>query len=268
MARNKKTEIEEVVVTEEVVETPETIEGEAAPEAEETPAEAPEVEYYLENGEKCSRSAYIRQEFEKNKSRQDIAKELGVQYYVVYSATANMYNTVHTADSTGNGRSSVSVAKVNKDFAFLNAAGEIVATEAEAVQVPRADLMRELADAGVARKDIKDHFGVAYATVYAATKSEGSTGTRERKMVIDPETGESVKRNDYIRKLFADGMERKAIAKKLTDMTDELVDYATVWAATKPKKEETEEVTEAATSEEVPVEASEEVTETPEEITE
>lgn len=250
--KDKVTEIpEEVLENKELQETPEAVEG----------VEEAKPEFYLDNGEKCSRSAYIRQQFEKGMSRQDIAKELGVKYYVVYSATANMFNEAHPADSTGTGRGSVSVPKVNSEFKFVDAEGNVVETAEEAVQVPRADLMRELADAGVKRNEIKDYFGVAYATVYAATKDASATGnTRERKMVTDPETGEVVKRNDYIRKLYADGegMDRKAIAKLLTDMTDELVDYATVWAATKPKKEdaEVEETKEA----EVPEEAVEEET--------
>lgn len=211
-------------------------------------AEVEKTVYHLDDGTECSRSAFIRQEFNKGKSRQDIAKELGVKYYVVYSATANMFNEAHPADGAGNGRGSVLVAKVNANFEFIDAEGNVVATEEEAVQVPRADLMRELAEAGVSRSDIKEHFNVAYATVYAATKdSVEGTNTRERKVVVDPETGEEVKRADYIRKLYAAGMERREIAKQLTMMTGDLVDYATVWAATKPKKDEVEEAADIET---------------------
>ncbi len=46
------------------------------------------VQYFLDNGQECSRSAYIRQEFLKNKSRSEIAKELDVSYNIVFSATA------------------------------------------------------------------------------------------------------------------------------------------------------------------------------------
>lgn len=238
------TEMEELnqeVLTEEVVGTTE----EAA-------------NYTLDDGTTCSRSAYIRQEFNKDRSRQDIAKELGVKYYIVYSATANMFNAAHPenggAGATGKG--SVLVAKVNAEFKFVDAEGNVVETAEEAVSVPRADLMRELAAAGVERSKMKDYFEVPYATVYAATKdlfaSEGTT--RVRQTVIHPETGEEVKRADYIRELYADGngMDRRAIAKKLTEMTGDLVDYSTVWAATKPKH--AEETAEAVAEDASPAE--------------
>ena len=231
-----------------------------------TEEETAEKVTYTIDGEECSRSAYIRHLFNQNMSRQDIAKELNVKYYVVYSATANMYNTAHPEGETGNGRGSQAVPKVNADFKYVDAEGNVIEADEEGnldsskfVMVPRADLMRELVQAGKTRSEIKEYFGVAYATVYAATKdaTEG-TGSRERKMVIDPETNEEVKRADYIRKLFDAGMGRREIAKQVTDLTGELVDYSTVWAATKPKKGE--EATKA--------EETEEATENPEEVVE
>lgn len=220
-------------------------------EAEVKATESEEVVYTLDDGTPCSRSAAIRQEFNKGKSRKDLAIEFNVKYYVVYAATANMFNAAHPEDAAGTGRGSISVPKVNEEFKYVDAEGNVVETAEEAVSVPRADLMKELAKAGVTRSALKEYFNVAYATVYAATKDavEG-TGTRTRKVVIDPETGEEVKRSDYIRKLYAQGLDRREIAKQVTNLTGELTDYATVWAATKPKKEveesEAEETEESA----------------------
>jgi len=226
--------------------------------AEDVPAEVEAVQYKLDDGTDCSRSAYIRQEFQKDRSRQDIGKELGLKYYIVYSATANMFNAAHPENggSGSAGKGSVLVPKVNADLAFVDAEGNVVETEELAATMPRAELMRELATAGVDRAKLKDYFQVPYATVYAATKEvfdNGSGEKRTRKTITHPETGEEMNRADYIRELYADGegLTRRDIAKKLTQMTDDLVDYATVWAATKPVKAE----------EEVEVEATEPVEE-------
>ena len=212
-------------------------------------AEAEAVEYHLDDGTACSRSAYIRQEFQKDRSRQDIGKELGLKYYIVYSATANMFNAAHPENggSGAAGKGSILVPRVNADLVFIDAEGTVVEDEALAAMMPRAELMRELAIAGVERAKLKDYFQVPYATVYAATKEVFDSGDgekRTRKTITHPETGEEMNRADYIRELYADGegLSRRDIAKKLTQLTDDLVDYATVWAATKPAKAETEEV--------------------------
>lgn len=217
-----------------------------------------EVKYFLDDGSECSRSAYIRQEFQKNRSRQDIAKELGLKYYIVYSATANMYNTAHPENGGAGavGKGSVLVPKVDADLNFVDGDGNVVENEEDAVKVPRAELMRELATAGLTRANIKDHFQVPYATVYAATKEvfdNGDGPKRGSKTIVHPETGEEVKRADYIRELYQDGegLDRRTIAKQLTELTGDLVDYATVWAATKPKKEKVEEVENVETTEDV-----------------
>lgn len=210
--------------------------------------------FMLDNGTEGSRSEYIRQEFNKDRSRQDIAKELGVKYYVVYAATANMYNAAHPQGATGiAGRTSTEVPKVNANFEFIgtNESGEEVVVESadEAILVPRADLMRDLYEAGVERKAIAEHFEVAYATVYAATKGDDVKPVQRVEFevpAIDEDGNEipgetrKVKRADYIRELYNDGngLTRKEIATKLTLLTGELVDYATVFAATKAKKVE------------------------------
>lgn len=210
-----------------------------------------EKKFYLENGEECSRSAYIRQEFNKNRTRKEIADELAVKYYIVYSATANMFNEHHTEGGSVGG--SVSVPKMNSEFEFIDAEGNVVEAS-EAAMVQRNELMKELFAAGVERGKMKDFFNVPYATVYAATKDTDSpegTVRGGRKTLVHPETGEIVNRADYIRELYEGGSTRKEIALALTNLTGELVDYATVWSATKPEKEDGVEI-------EVPVEEVEE----------
>lgn len=207
-------------------------------------------EFTLEDGTPCSRSAYIRQEFQKDRARKDIAEELGVKYYIVYSATANMFNKEHPEGGSTGGRGAVS-AKVDKDFNFVDEDGNIVEKEEDAAQEVRADIMRELFSEGVTRGEIKDHFDVPYATVYAATKDiEPPEGTVRggKKTIEHPETGEEVDRAEYIKELYQDGegMTRREIAKHLTEISDEFVDYSAVWLATKKdeEKEEEEEVVE------------------------
>lgn len=218
--------------------------------------ETKEGAFYLDDGTECARSAYIRQEFCKNRSRKDIANELDVKYYIVYAATANMYNDIHRESGNNTkGRGSQIVSKVNKNFEFVNDDGEVVETEEEAGKVPRADLMRELIQEGVTRKDLQKHFDVSYATVYAATKDicdELGLSSATKKVITHPETGEEVNRADYIRELYADGtgLTRREIAEYLTKLTGELVDYAAVWNATKPEKAEVATENEVATEEE------------------
>lgn len=193
------------------------------------------------SGQEVSRAQYIRELFtEKNMSRDAIAKELGVAYHTVYSATNNLFNEVHTAEKSG-GITSVPVARVNSNFEFVNAEGEVVETAEEAAKVMRVDLVKELFQAGVARPKLAEFFGVTYATIYSATKDiKNGNVSGGKKTVVHPETGETINRVDYIRELFANGKTRKEIATELTIMTGELVDYAVVWAATKEKKEAVE----------------------------
>lgn len=230
--------------------------------------------YKLDDDSEGSRSAYIRQEFKKDKSRAEIAKELGVKYYVVYSATANMFNAKHPEGGSENNSGSVNVAKVNADFKFVDAEGnttkkvdvdgvetEVELTAEDAATIGRAELMRELFEAGKTRSELKDYFNVAYATVYAATKDTkapaGTVRERNTKVQITLEDGTKIDRADYIRQLYADGkgMSRKDIAKKLTKETGDLVDYSIVWSATKPKKaddKKEDKKTEPATPEDAP----------------
>ena len=204
--------------------------------AEQEPKEVKERETYtLDDGIEGSRSAYIRQEFKKDKSRGEIAKELEVPYYIVYSATANMFNAQHQEGESG----SVGRGIIMEDGRS------------------RAEHMREMYRDGTPRGEIAKHFEVPYSTVYAATKDEDAPeGARQGgKVMITLEDGSEVARVEYIRELYADGegMTRREIADKLS------CDYAVVWAATKEDKKEDEadvagkaDAEVAATEDEVP----------------
>lgn len=181
--------------------------------------------YQLDNGSEGSRSAYIRQEFLKDRSRVEISKELEVEYYIVYSATVNMYNAKHPE---GGGTTRVGSAR-----------GVLVEYEDPETGItsvlPRAEVMRKLYRTGTTKAELAAMFGAPYATVYAATKREdpsaSSKTARTKHTVVHPVTGEEVSRTVYIRELFAEGKSRREIADLLS------CDYAIVWAATSPKKD-------------------------------
>lgn len=170
--------------------------------------------FYDDKGNEISRSAYIRQEFKKNRSRGEIAKELDVPYYIVYAATANMYNEKHPE---GGG------VKVNRGVILEDGRS-------------RAEHMREMFMEGKSRGEIAKHFNVPYATVYAVTKDLDAPGEKVHggKVMVDLEDGTTMPRVDYIRKRFSEGASRREIANELG------CDYAIVWAATRPKKKQEE----------------------------
>jgi len=177
--------------------------------------------FVLDNGEEGSRAAYIRQEFQKDRSRKEIAEELGVRYNIVFSATANMFNAKHP-EGGGTGQ-----AKVAED----PRTGE---------QRLRKDIMRELYEEGWTRGEIAHHFQCPYGTVYGATRDiEPPEGARNRGggkvMMTHPDTGEEVPRVDFIREKFAEGWSRREIADAAG------CDYSVVWMATKEDKDEGQE---------------------------
>jgi hypothetical protein len=165
--------------------------------------------YFLDNGQECSRSAYIRQEFLKGRSRGDIAKELGIPYGLVYTATANMTNEAHPG-GPGVGR--------------VGNRGTIMEDGTS-----RAEWLRQQVAAGRSRGDLAKELGIPYATVYAATKEikvdSANEGHRGR-VVMENGMG----RAEYIRQEFQKGRSRRDIANELH------CDYAVVWAATKSLK--------------------------------
>lgn len=178
------------------------------------------VEYISDNtGKPISRSAYIRQEFLKDRPRGEIAKELGCAYGIVYSATANMENAVHKATEDGG-----------------TARGAVMEHPTTGEMVARADYCREQVEAGRSRGDLAKELGVAYATIYAATKEQtpagGAAGGSRVHVEVD---GESKPRAQYIREQFEAGMTRREIANEIG------CDYAVVWAATKTLVEKAKE---------------------------
>ncbi|MBT9168568.1 MAG: hypothetical protein DDT19_01915 [Syntrophomonadaceae bacterium] len=192
----------------------------------------------LDTGEVGSRSAYIRQEFLKDRSRAELAAELNVPYYVVYSATTNMFNAVHTETT---GRTSGGGVR-----------GVMVEDPETGNLITRADAMRKMFAAGKTRTEIKEHFDSPYATVYAATKDvEAPEGTtRGRVIVEDVENpGELIARTELIRRLYknGEGMSRREIADVLG------CDYSVVWATTRDNKKDAEEEEEEVEVEKIEV---------------
>jgi len=178
--------------------------------------------YTLDNGEPTSRAGYIRQEFQKDRSRKEIAEELDVKYNVVFSATANMFNAAHP-EGGGGGKSS-----------------PIVEHPETKEQMPRKQAMEDLYANGWTRREIAAHFETSYGAVYSATKDieppEGSKAAHGGKvMITHPDTGEQVPRVDFIREKYAEGLARREIA----DLAG--CDYSVVWMATREDKEEADE---------------------------
>lgn len=188
--------------------------------------------FQLDDGTMASRSAYIRQEFKKDRNRGEIAKELAVAYYVVYSATTNMYNAAHpegAVSSFGSRGTMVSVDVVGED-------GVVTPT-----MMPRTEAMRRDLVAGMTRGDIAKKYDCPYATVYAATKEENADGTIKvaKKMIEHPVTGELKPRVEVIRELYEADKDKDGIRRIIADLLH--VDYAVVWAATKAPKEPSDE---------------------------
>ncbi len=91
----------------------------------------------------------------------------------------------------------------------------------------------------------------------AATAAATATAADERyKTVEHPVTGQTVRRLDYIRELWVNGMARGDIAKHLTEITKKKVPYQIVFAATKGLAGGPVKVPAAAPAAPAPVEAS------------
>jgi len=189
---------------------------------------ATEFVYTLPSGQEASRAEYIRYLFkEKDMSRGEIAQELNVPYSTVYSATANMENSHHQVGQSGG---------PSRKFVELE----------DGTRMTRSEYIRKRVQEGVSRSEVAKELNVSYSVVWAATKgmdivSNGSSGA----IVIEhPDTGEQVRRVDYIREAFFEkGMTRREIANQIG------CDYAVVWAATRPAKADEPAQDEAPTSE-------------------
>ena len=212
MSTNKQEELEmakEDLKNEEVVE-----------EVTENQEDQEEVNYVLDNGESCSRAEYIRQEFNKDRSRSDIMKELDVNYSIVYSATTNMFNEVHKKGEKSQRSPTVEHPETQE-------------------KLPRNEVMKDLMENyNWTRNEIGTHFEVSYGTVYGATKDikgDGERGGGRKIIITDPDTGEKIARTDYCKQKYEEGLSRREIANKLG------CDYSAVWSATKEFSEGKEE---------------------------
>ena len=209
----------------------------ATPEvAQEVAQEAAEKQVFiLDDGREASRSAFIRQEFKKDKSRGDIAKELNIPYSLVYTATANMYNVKHPES------------------------GDVVRARGTMLEdgTPRSEYFRKQVAAGVSRGELAKEFDIPYATVYAATKEikTGAEGERHGRVTLTEGPGAGMARAAYIRQEVLKGRTRRDIANELA------CDYAVVWAAARkvatPGQEEAGEDMEALNAQADAIEASE-----------
>jgi hypothetical protein len=89
--------------------------------------------------------------------------------------------------------------------------------------------------------DIEIEAGEELTAAAAAADDTGTESGGRYVMIVDPETGEQIKRVDWIRKVFQQEGgpfygDRGAIAKKLTEMQGKKVPYQIVFAATKDLK--------------------------------
>lgn len=201
-------------------------------------------EFLLDNGEVGSRSAYIRQEFKKDRSRGEIAEELGVAYGTVYTATANLFNAKHPEGGGGAASNRGVIIKVplvdEEGNPKLDENGEQLVES-----ISRAEYMRRMLSAGKAtRGELMKQFNVPYATVYAATKDikiEGAEGKSGGKVVLTPEqcaafgVPAGTSRVDFIRmkyQEFLDAGQEEGARRKIANMLAPC-DYSTVWQATK-----------------------------------
>jgi len=179
-------------------------------------------QFQLDNGELASRAGYIRQEFQKDRSRKEIAEELGVKYNIVFSATANMYNSHHPEGGSGGGGGQ-KMAEDPRD-------GETKA---------RRQIMRELYEQeGWTRGEIAAHFQCPYGSVYNATKDielpEGARNRGASRVVIEhPETGQQIARVDFIKEKAEEGWSKREIADAAG------CDYNVVWSTLKQEEEKT-----------------------------
>jgi hypothetical protein len=168
--------------------------------------------YQLEDGRVVSRAELIRELFNTDWHRRDIAKELDVPYNVVFQATANMTNKHHQP-----GRGGVAVAKT--------------VTLPDGTEMPRAEYIRQEVAKGRSKAEIAKELGVSYSVVWNATKGMSEANKTQRHYVELPD-GTKMPRTEYIRKRFAEGATRREIANELG------CDYTVVWQATRTLKKD------------------------------
>lgn len=199
--------------------------------------------YQLKNGSEGTRAAYIRELFlEDNLSRKQISEAHGFPYRIVYSATVNLTNE---AEPSGRGRSVTNPmievygeekTPIKKDGETVidMLTGEIV-EDAEVVEVPRNEWIKEQVEKGMSRGDIAKALDLSYGVIYNLTREQ--EGTRS-KHTIEMEDGTVMTRSEFIRKEHGEGKSRSEIAKELD------VPYSVVWQATKVEKSESDKFAE------------------------
>ena len=181
----------------------------------------------LDDGTQGSRSAFIRQEFLKGRSRSEIAKELQVSYNIVFAATANMDNGT--------------VGSVGRKGALAIIDGELAEKLGVEPGTSRKDYILQRIKEGVTRKQIAEELGVSYGVIYGVTKAlEGVKADRSgsRAMIEYPAgSGEMRPRTELIRELYNQVDEEGNKLYTRRNIADLLrVDYNVVWQATKEVK--------------------------------
>lgn len=181
----------------------------------EIPAEAKKDVFHLNNGEECSKSAFIREKFTvDNMSRKAIADKYDIPYRTVYGATVNMENE---AEPTGRGRSA------SNPEIFVSADGDVLTYEevkgeaAEGEETPvlvKIMINEEEVAAEIVSQEVEGTMQVQFAS-----EVEGEEG-----IVVD---FTRVKRNDWIVEQVGAGVKRADVAKKLG------LSYGVVYGATK-----------------------------------
>lgn len=218
-----------------------------APTAEEAANEAKDTRVWtLADGTEVSKSEFIREQFTVfNLSRKEISEKFDINYRTVYGATVNMVND---AEPAGRGRSASSqkinvtadnqVVTVIEGTTHVNniaVSDEDAAQLGELVEVDRNDWIKQQVEAGVSRGDVASALGLSYGVIYSLTKEVAGASQRHE---IEYQ-GEVLSRSEYIRRRYAEGVEKSAIAKELG------VDYPVVWSALKTLKSEGEKFQDA-----------------------
>lgn len=200
-----------------------------------------EVKWYNKNGEEVSKSAFIREKFiEDNMSRKEIAEKFNIPYRTVYGATVNLENS---AEPTSRGRGTTFsklqvtadgvVVMVKDDTVFFDNVAQPEGTVVpETIEVDRNTFIKEQVANGRSRGEIAKALDLSYGVIYGLTKDAESA--RQKYEIEDPETGEIISRNEYIRRRVAAGVSKSDVAKELG------VEYSVVWQATKKQKSEQE----------------------------
>lgn len=161
----------------------------------------------LDNGLVGTRADYIRQEFAKNKTRGEIAEEMGIDYAAVYAATANLTNDAKATRA-------VKVIMVDDP----EQPGELIERDA---------LIIKMVKAGIPKKEVAKQMNLHIGTIYKVTKGvAGVKGASGAKLVLPD--GTQVFRKEFLAEEFAKGLLTR---RELANMYG--LEYTQVFNATK-----------------------------------